>query len=796
MRARRWLYVLVLGALGPLGCLPTSDNEPAGFQVWESPQTNPIAITPDGSRLYVAHTTGGFVTVVDTYLLIASPQITVGDEPVSVTVRPDGNEVWVSNHLSDSVSVIDSNPASPTYHQVIDTVQWIDPTTLVTRFDEPANVVFASNSKAYVALSSRNQIAVVDVATRTVTGVLLVNGFDHLTAQEPRAMVVRNGRLYVAAFESDNQTELSACGLSGAPPQCTISPLALQQFVTDPNLPGVIKNIVVDPDVPDRDVFVFDTANDQLVDIVAGVGTLLYGLAVDSQDNVFVAQTEARNAENGLDGENLIDLDNRMFLNQVARLSCPGGNCGSPTRFELETALPGQPATGQQLAMPYGIAVSGDDSTLVVTAASSHRIATVDPNDGHVLGRLDVGYVPRGVVLRSGAEGEPERAYVLNSLDSSVTVVNLSNPEALALVAQVTIGIDPTPASVRAGRLAFHDASASSSGTFSCASCHPDGNTDQLLWRIGGACFFGACTQDDEPRSTMPVRGLRETLPLHWDGTVGDPFGGGNGAVGLAGSVDPSCSEGDPQTCFRDLVNGSLRGVMCDQASCPTGPSGLLGPLTDGERNDMASFLAAVAYPPARSRRPDDAITTTARNGFGDFFTDQNSTSNGASGTTDTCADSTAGCHQLPLGTVTNSSTLNGFEAPTMRGMTDRWVQFSNGITNTEEIASLAAVGVNFPPIVLPASQFPWNPSEGFKELTTFATAFLAFQPVYNTQAANIFQMFEEASTGFSGATSRQLTLNPANAGTSLTLSLMNVLETADQRGLVNLTVAGVRNGA
>ena len=73
----------------------------------------------------------------------------------------------------------------------------------------------------------------------------------------------------------------------------------------------------------------------------------------------------------------------------------------------------------------------------------------------------------------------------------------------------------------RLGRIAFNDANASDTGTFACASCHPDGMNDQLLWRIGGACFFGACTGDDEIRSTMPVRGLRNTLPLHWEGRLG-----------------------------------------------------------------------------------------------------------------------------------------------------------------------------------------------------------------------------------------------------------------------------------
>jgi len=60
--------------------------------------------------------------------------------------------------------------------------------------------------------------------------------------------------------------------------------------------------------------------------------------------------------------------------------------------------------------------------------------------------------------------------------------------------------------------------------------------------------------------------------------------------------------------------------------------------------------------------------------------------------------------------------------------------------------------------------------------------------------------MFEEASTGYSGALARQVQLNQttAAAGTNLTatLAVLNPLQTADARGSVNLRGTGVRNGA
>ncbi len=291
------------------------------------------------------------------------------------------------------------------------------------------------------------------------------------------------------------------------------------------------------------------------------------------------------------------------------------------------------------------------------------------------------------------------------------------------------------------------------------------------------------------------VRGLKNTLPLHWDGTLGDPFGGGNGAVGFGGSGGTDCVlEHD---CFVDLVEESLSGVMCDQGgSCPPGGN----ELSAQERDDMAVFLASVSYPPARGRRMDDVVTSQAMDGFSDFFMDQG----GNTGDPDTCADSTAGCHDLPLGASTNSSTLGGFDAPTMRGLTDRFLQFSLGITNAEEILAFANIGIDLNPfgipIVLPPLEpsIQWDPNEGFEEITTFGAAFALFDPVYAVRPLDMFQMLEQASTGHSGAIGRQVTLSQATTtGGSLvgTEAVMNALEAADQAGLINLRADGLQNG-
>ncbi len=763
--------------------------EPAGHLTFASPQSNPIALSPDQSLLVIAQTVSNRVDLVDVATGKLLRQVEVGLEPVSVAFRPDGQEVWVANHVSDSVSVIDTAAGSASYLEVVETIQQLD-SNGATRFDEPVGIAFASNTKAYVALSSLDQIAVIDAAAYDVAGHLDISG------QDPRAITVAGGLLFVAVFESNNQTQLSLCNVINGSNQpgdpCSMGLRDLQDFATTPNLPGVAKNIVVDPALPDRDVFVFDTSNDALVDVVEHVGTLLYGVAADGAGRVYVTQTDARNAANGTEGDNLPALGNKLFDNEVAILDCSGGSgCSIAQTVELEPDFP-NPATA--LATPFGVAVSPDGALVVGTAAGTHRLFTLDAT-GTLLGRVDVGSVPKGVALLADPEtGAAVRAYVLNTLSNSVSIVDLTDPTAPQTIGLIAIGGDPTPDDVRRGRIAFSNAFASDSGNFSCESCHPDGNTDQLLWRIGGACVFGACTGDDEPRTTMPVRGLRDTVPLHWDGTLGDPWGGTNGALGGSGSEAPVCDPNDQQGCFRHLVDASLSGVMCDQSGgCATGPSGLPGRLTTTERDEMAAFLEVVSYPPPRARPVDDDITPVAEQGFRDFFMDQG-------GNPNTCADSNAGCHELPLTTGTNSQTLDGFDAPTMRGLTDRFLQFSMGITSPRELLELANVGTPLGGGTQPLEPaFAWDPvGRGLDEKTTFGAAFLVFESVYGTRPVNMFQMFEEASTGHSGAVGRQLTLSSRTANVPLatdTEALLAALEQADTRGFVNLKGHGVRAG-
>jgi YVTN family beta-propeller protein len=76
-------------------------------------EPNGVAFLPDGSKLYVANTVSGSVSVIRTNIangVISRPRvhISVGTEPYGLALTPNGRKLYVSNARSNSISVIDT----------------------------------------------------------------------------------------------------------------------------------------------------------------------------------------------------------------------------------------------------------------------------------------------------------------------------------------------------------------------------------------------------------------------------------------------------------------------------------------------------------------------------------------------------------------------------------------------------------------------------------------------------------------------------------------------------------------
>ena len=123
----------------------------ASYNNFEGGHVRPLALSPDGTRLFAVNTPDNRLDIFDVNLsgLEHVASVLVGLEPVAVAARSN-TEVWVVNHLSDSVSIVTINPSDPTLSSVTRTL-------LVG--DEPRDIVFAGTggNRAFITTARRGQ---------------------------------------------------------------------------------------------------------------------------------------------------------------------------------------------------------------------------------------------------------------------------------------------------------------------------------------------------------------------------------------------------------------------------------------------------------------------------------------------------------------------------------------------------------------------------------------------------------------------------------------------------------------
>ncbi len=150
-------------------------------------------------------------------------------------------------------------------------------------------------------------------------------------------------------------------------------------------------------------------------------------------------------------------------------------------------------------ANPWGIAVAGADDWLCVNASGTHELIVVNLKE--MMKRLSAAKNPKEVVndlsflygakTRVPLEGQGARALAVSGskvysamrFADSLNVVELWDDGPGAAVA-FPLGT-PKPADpVRAGEMAFNDASCCYQQWQSCASCHPDSRSDGTNWDL------------------------------------------------------------------------------------------------------------------------------------------------------------------------------------------------------------------------------------------------------------------------------------------------------------------------
>lgn len=418
-----------------------------------------LAVSPDGTRLYVACEHGDSLSVIDAARGEVIGEIDVGRRPQDVAVSPDGLSVYVTNRASDTVSVIDA-----VGRKVLRNIP-------VGR--DPHGVLTDQSGRRLLVLNTgEDTVSVIDAGSGKEINRLAAGGGPWSMALRPdgQSCLITSVRPSPVRFRDPCESELTVIDMAeGVVASRPIAPEA-----------NMLQGIAT---VPGRDVTLFTlvrTKNLVPTTRLAQGWTITNGLGIvwgdDRIDQV------------------LLDAPAAYFPDPMDVAVSPDG------RVALVTS-----GGADQVAVI-------DIGKLLETVAglSDHERETVLPNhlgmsSRFVIKRLPVGANPRGVTYSP----DGRYAYVACALDDAVTVIETSD---YSVARVIKLGGPDQVSEIRWGERLFHSADIAFGRQFSCHSCHPDGHINGLTFDIE-ADRIGRFPVDNRT-----LRGILDTPPFKWEG--------------------------------------------------------------------------------------------------------------------------------------------------------------------------------------------------------------------------------------------------------------------------------------
>ena len=412
--------------------------------------SGPIALSHDGTRLWVVNPDADTVALLDADSLAVLETHATGAEPWSVAALPGG--AVVANRAAGTLTIIRDNA-----------------TRHVSVGPEPGGVVPDPDGRhAYVSVSSEDVIVRIDLDTGSVTDRIAVGRLPWAIAvtgtsagATPTLLVShRLPRLRPGGREGQNH------GKEG--------------WLTLIRDHDVVTEILLEPS---HDAFTNALEGLAIVGDQAWVAHLL-----NRPGPPFTFHTTLSG------GVSTVSLYDAAELDGL-RIDTNASSFATPTNF------------------PRAIAVTRDAHRAYVVLAGTNAVMGVDltsPTSPTLIGFWPVGDNPRGIVLAP----DESRAYVMNYLSRDVSVLDLTDtirrPE-IARRPTTPETLDPT---MLEGKRLFNlaaDPRLSRLGWVSCASCHLDGGVDGTtwstpeglrqtmpLWNLAGTAPFHASATRDE----------------------------------------------------------------------------------------------------------------------------------------------------------------------------------------------------------------------------------------------------------------------------------------------------------
>ncbi len=665
MARRGSLCALIFGVFVGVG----AQAQPA-FVNWESPHVHPLDMTPDGTTLLAVNTADNRLELFDLTgnVPVHTGSIPVGLDPVSVRARSN-TETWVVNHISDSVSVVS-----------LDTMNVVD---TIRTDDEPTDVVFAGTpERAFVSCAQANTVLVINPSnphapiffvgqipaprqpqrrgplsmkrSNDMADMVGVVGLDvtvriPIQGEDPRAMAVSpdGNEVYVAVFESGNNTTILAGGSLGNPPSFGTDPVndplspyfdpnaPFERGVNPPNPPpndGDLFFPPINPDLPlpplvgmivrknNAGQWMDDNAHDW-TDLVSGpnadVSNRPVGWSLADHDVVVLNATDLSVQY----ATGLMNICMAIAVNPTTRqVTVVGTDATNEVRFEpvlngrflrvniglVDPATPGDLASHQVVDLnPHLVYTTvipfepipqqerdlsiGDPRGIVWDSTGTRGwVSGMGSNNVVVIDERGNRTAARPIPVGEGPTGlvldeARDRLYVLNKFDASLSVVDINADTELS--PRVPL-FDPTPAPIKTGRKHLYDTHRNSGlGHISCASCHVDSRLDLLAWDLGNPA--GTVKTFNQNCNSTPGAGCDDWHPMKGPMTT-------QTLQDIIGN-EPFHWRGDRDGL--EAFAGAFNGLLGDDQ-----------PLPPADMQEFEDMLASIHFPPNPNREFDNSL--------------------------------------------------------------------------------------------------------------------------------------------------------------------------------------------
>ena len=504
----------------------------------QSPVSSALAITTDDQHLLIAAEDHNTLVVVNRQTMKVSQQIPVSRGPAHVIVD-ENDTAYVTTRFGHQLHIIDISTGEEKGRIKVGA--------------EPQGLTLLKDGQVAVALSGESAIAIVDKQLLKVSKKIdLPDADPRAVAQDRKGRVIvshmSSGRISVLNEDYEVSKSISMSTRVNTGPAVhpnhirmltlntdgsgivTAHSQSNDQIVRAPMDPSIVEIHDMEPqdDCEEDEGCGTQEPDAQSSDCGYGgcaneLGAIVPTITkVDLEEDTVVIPTKQRITQNDFEIEN----DPATILNP------------SDDRFLLNMAIHN----------PVGSAlVDGGRGILVVNTGTQNvvllRNQEMNGSRDDFIGTAEIGNGPKGIAITH----DGTTAYIFNLFDGSITELalpliesrNTQPQDSLLKKAepnQVAHGFDGfgevnandsifmhsvthnilenvLPPDIAYGRILFHTATderISASGNVSCASCHPDGRSDNITWRFN----FG-------PRNTPQLGGsILDSAPFHWPGDV------------------------------------------------------------------------------------------------------------------------------------------------------------------------------------------------------------------------------------------------------------------------------------